>query len=166
MRKRHIAFAALAVLALGLVACDDAPEQGRLTAAVTSINGGNPVNSVVGSGTDDNISVTFTARISNEINSLLEGGPHTDFYIESYSITWTRIDGGTGVYPTRTEFCHIYVAAYESATGTIRLDSTTEKSSGTVAAGSILRADIEFTGRELGTEHEIKCKASTSVLFQ
>lgn len=172
MRKRHIAFAAFAVLVLGIVSCDDAPESGRAVVVVTSINNGSPLESDVSDGGvvyEDLIPVAFVSRPYNEFIT----APRGDAIIEKYKIEWTRTDGGTGTLETREEITNIYVptGVLESTGGVIRLVSWADKS-GPVLAPLVgtnnviaMSATITFFAREVGTEHEIECQAVVSVHF-
>ncbi|HEX5131148.1 MAG TPA: hypothetical protein VFX92_01530 [Candidatus Krumholzibacteria bacterium] len=174
MRKRHFAFAAFAVLVLGLVACDDAPESGRLTASVVSFNNGSPVESDVSDGGvvyEDLIPVSFTARPYSEFVTVVDGGPHSEMIVESYRIVWTRVDGGSGVLATRTENTHVYMQVGDITGSAVRLVTWDDKTGSVLAplVGTtnqiMMRADITFTGREVGTEEEIEFMASINVHF-
>jgi hypothetical protein len=175
MAKRYLAcVAALAVLALG--ACDDSPESGRSLVSVTSFNGGTPVQSdvLVDNGTDpayipeDLIMASFIAR---PYNRFITGTTHNQIVIESYHVVWTRTDGGTGTLATRDEASSIYVTYGEETEAFIRLTTWADKT-GAVLAPLVgtstqvtMRADVTFTGREVGTEEEIEFATSVSVNF-
>ncbi|HXV13762.1 MAG TPA: hypothetical protein VEC56_06110 [Candidatus Krumholzibacteria bacterium] len=175
MAKRYIALVAvLAVMAL--VACDDAPESGRTIVSIQDFNLGTPVQSdvVVDNGTDpayiseDLIPVTFTAR---PYNAFITGTTHNQVVIESYHVVWTRTDGGTGTLATRDEASSIYVSVGDETEAFIRLVTWGDKAGPVLSpligsANQIsMRADVTFTGREVGTEEEIELSASVSVNF-
>ena len=171
MRKRHTAFAAFAVLVLGLVACDDAPESGRATIIVTNINNGSPLESDVLTGGlvyEDLVPVSFISRPYNQFIT----APRGDAIVEKYRIEWTRTDGGSGTLETREEITNIFVPLDDEPTGgVIRLVSWDDKS-GPVLAPLVgtsnqiaMTATITFFAREVGTEHDIECQAIVSVHF-
>jgi hypothetical protein len=163
MLKRHFAFIALAIAALTLVACDDAPESGRAIVAVSNINGGNPVTSSVSLAADDVVPMEFRFRPYNMFNTITEAAPHGDIIIEHYTVTWTRTDGGTAL-PSRQETTSIFLSVYEPATSGVRLVTAAEKGSVT-GVPVVMEAHIEFTAREMGTEEEIKFSTHFSVSF-
>lgn len=165
MLKRHFAFFACALAALALVACDDAPESGRATVAVSEINGGTPASTSVSVPADYNVPMEFRFRPYNDLLVISEATPHGDIIIESYRVTWTRADGGA-VLPAREEVTSIFLSVYEPNTGIIRLVSAAEKSDpalGTVPVTMI--AHLDFKAREMGTEHEIEFSTAVSVDF-
>ncbi|MCI0452310.1 MAG: hypothetical protein L0Z51_07950 [Candidatus Latescibacteria bacterium] len=175
MAKRNIASVAVLAL-LALVACDDAPESGRTIVSIQEFNLGTPVQSdvEVNNGTDppyiaeDLIPVTFTAR---PYNAFITGTTHNQVVIESYTVVWTRTDGGTGTLATRNEASSIYVTVGEETEAFIRLVTWGDKAGPVLlplvgGSGQIsMRADVTFIGREVGTEEEIELSASVSVNF-
>ncbi len=170
MRKRHLAYAAFALLALGLTACDDVPESGRAVIVVDNINNGSPIESDVSDGGiiyEDLIPVSFVSRAYNEFIR----APRGDAVIERYRIVWTRTDGGTGTLATREEITNIFVPVNDVAGGVIRLVSWADKDGALLSAleGTtnqiMMRATITFFAREAGTEHEIEFQASAGVHF-
>ena len=174
MAKRYLAcVAALAVLALG--ACDDSPESGRTIVSVIDFNAGAPVQSDVqfNDGTDvyipeDIVPVTFSGRFYNKY---ITGTTHNQIVIESYHVVWTRTDGGTGTLPTRDEASSIYVLVGDETDAFIRLTTWADKTSAVLSplVGSAnqvtMRADITFTGRDIGSTEEIEFATSVSVNF-
>ena len=80
-------------------------------------------------------------------------------------------DGGTGTLATREETVNIFVPVGDQVTASIRLVTWADKTGpvllplvgggGTIA----MRANIEFTAREPGTESEVKTAASATVNF-
>jgi hypothetical protein len=175
MAKRYIAIVA-ALTTLVLAACDDAPESGRTIVSVTSLNAGNPVQSdvVIDNGTDpayvteDLIPVTFEAR---HYNDFITGTTHNQVIFDSYHVDWTRTDGGTGSLPSRDEACSIFVIVGDESSASIRLVTWADKN-GPVLSPLVaspnqvgMRADITFTGHEVGTTEEIEVKTSASVNF-
>jgi hypothetical protein len=169
MHKRHLVGVILAIASLALVACDDAAEEGRATIAVT-LNDGAPIESdvdVAGVVFEDLIVAAFVSRPFNEFIT----APRGDVIIESYRITWERTDGGTGTLATREETVNIFVPVGDQVTASIRLVTWADKTGpvllplvgggGTIA----MRANIEFTAREPGTESEVKTAASATVNF-
>jgi hypothetical protein len=176
MLKRNIALAALVLIALGMVACDDAPETGRSIVDIKEFNEGFPVQSDVyfDNFTDppyvpeDIIPVTFSAR---PYNTCITGAEHFQIIIEEYTITWTRTDGGTGTLATRTENSHIVVSVGSLTDAAIRLTTWADKTGPVLSplvgtSNSIaMRADIDFKGREMSTTEAIEFKASLSVNF-
>jgi hypothetical protein len=179
MVKRHIALAALAVVALAFVACDDPVETGRVIIDIKEFNGGMPVQSDVlhDVGSDpadtpyipeDIIPVVLTAR---PYNDFITGNEHFQIIIEEYTIRWTRTDGGTGALPTRTENAHIVVGVNTETEAAFRLTTWADKAGAILAPLAytsntvLMRADIEFRGREMGTEKDVEFGASVSVNF-
>ena len=169
MRKRHYVWAALALAALGFVGCDDAPEEGRSTIAVT-LNGGVPLESDVSDGGiifEDLIDAAFVSRAFNKFIT----APRGDVIVESYRITWERTDGGTGVLPPREETVNLYLPLEDPTITSIRLVTWQDKTGPILSplVGTLnvvgMRCTVEFTARELGTESEVKTKASVSVNF-
>jgi hypothetical protein len=175
MTKRIIAsLAALATLALS--ACDDAPESGRILLSIVEFNLGLPVESdvVVDDGVnpayvpEDLVPVTLAAR---PYNKFVTGTAHNQVVIDSYHIDWTRTDGGSGALPSRDESSSIYVQVGEETDATIRLVTWQDKNGPVLSplvgtANSIgMRADITFTGHEVGTEEEVTLKTSVSANF-
>jgi hypothetical protein len=171
MRKRHYGWAVLALASLGFVGCDDAPEEGRATIAVT-LNGGSPIESDVSDGGvifEDLIAAAFLSRSYNKFIT----EPRGDVIIEKYRITWERTDGGSGVLSPREETTNFYVPINESAptNGTIRLVTWADKTGPVLAplVGTLntveMRCTVEFTAREVGTEAEVKTSVSASVHF-
>jgi len=158
MLKRHFACLALALAALGLVSCGDAPESGRAIVTVSDINAGNPISSSVSSGTDDVIAMEFRFRPYNTLLEISEATPHGDILIESYTITWTN-----GTIPSRTEESSFFLAVYEPGVYGVRLVTSAEKTA--VTAPASLVAHIDFVAREMGTEHEIKFSTQATVNF-
>ena len=139
-------------------------------------NGGTPVQSdvVVDDGTnpayiaEDLVPVTFTAR---PYNDLVTGTTHSQVVITGYHVVWTRTDGGTGALETRDESSYILVTVDEETEALIRLVTWGDKA-GPVLSPLIgssnqvaMRADVTFTGREVGTEEEVELQASISVNF-
>lgn len=169
MHTRHYVWAALALAAFGLVGCDDAPEDGRATIAVT-LNSGSPIESDVSDGGvvfEDLIPASFFSRAFNAYIT----SPRGDVVIEKYRITWERTDGGSGVLAPREETVNIFVPLGTTVSTSIRL-VTWEDKSGPVLGPLVnslntvgMRATVEFTCRELGTESEVKTSASASVNF-
>ena len=176
MLKRNIALAALFLLALGLVACDDPAEKGRAILDIQEINGGTPIQSDVlyNNGTDpayvpeDIIPIVLSAR---PYNDFITGSEHFQIIVEKYSVVWTRTDGGTGNLPTRTENCHITVSVGKETNASFRLTTWGDKSGPVLSAlrntsnQISMRADIRFTGRELGTDKEVEFATSVTVNF-
>jgi hypothetical protein len=170
MHKRHIASAALVVLAaIGFIGCDDAPEEGRATIAVT-LNDGGPIESDVSDGGvvfEDFIPADFFSRAFNQFIT----APRGDVIIESYRITWERTDGGSGTLSPREESLNLYLPLDDTVATSIRLVTWNDKS-GTVLAPLVgttntvtMKVTIEFTCREVGTEAETKTAASATVHF-
>jgi hypothetical protein len=169
MHKRNLVWAALALAAVGFVACDDAPEEGRAIIAA-SVNAGNPIESDVDTGGlvfEDFIPVAYTSRAYNDYIT----APRGDVVVESYRIVWERTDGGSGTLGTREETLNLYLPLNGDVTHSIRLVTWADKTgpvlSALVGTGNTIgmRANIEFTAREVGTEHEVKTAASASVNF-
>ena len=170
MHKRHIASAALLLLAaIGFVGCDDAPEEGRALIAVT-MNGGAPIESDVSADSlvfEDFVPVEFFSRAFNEFIT----APRGDVIIETYRVTWERTDGGSGTLPPREESLNLYLPLNESVSTTIRLVTWGDKSGPVLGpilgTNSIvtMKVTVEFTCREVGTEAETKTTASATVTF-
>ncbi|HEU4364088.1 MAG TPA: hypothetical protein VFT13_01350 [Candidatus Krumholzibacteria bacterium] len=170
MRKRFVAFAALAVVALAVAACDDAPESGRATIVVTNINNGSPLESDVSTDSlvyEDLVPVSFLSRPYNQFIT----APRGDAIIEKYRIEWARTDGGTGTLATREEITSIFVPVDGTASGVIRLVSWQDKSGPVlgplVGTNNVIAmtATITFFAREVGTEHDIETQAVVGVHF-
>ncbi len=167
MLKRNIALAALFMVVLGLVACDDPAEKGRAIVEITEVNAGSPVASSASTG-EDLIPIVFTAR---PYNDYITGSEHSQIIIEKYSIIWTRTDGGTGNLATRSEQSHITVTVDKSTDAFIRLTTLADKNNPVLSSlvGTsnqiTMRADIRFTGREIGTDKEVECATSLTVIF-
>jgi len=176
MLKRHLACIAFALVAVGLVSCDDASETGRTIVAINDFNGGAPVQSDVlfNNGTDppyvpeDIIPVSFTARY---YNGFVTGVTHSQVVIDRYHIDWTRTDGGTGALASRDEAASITLTVGDQTDASLRLTTWTDKTGPILAplVGSlnavVMRADVTFFGREVGTTKEVELKASVSVDF-
>jgi hypothetical protein len=169
MHKRQLVWAALALAALAFVGCDDAPEDGRATVAVT-LNGGAPIESDVsdaGVVFEDFITASFFSRAYNAFVT----PPRGDIIIESYRVVWERTDGGTGTLASREETLNLFVPLGSSVTTSIRLVTWADKTGPVLSplVGSLntitMSARIEFTAREVGTESEVKTAASASVNF-
>jgi len=176
MLKRHLACIAFALVAVGLVSCDDSNETGRTIVSVVDFNGGTPVQSdvLIDNGTDpayvpeDIIPVSFTARYYNEF---VTGVTHSQVVVNSYHVDWTRTDGGSGALPSRDEAAHINLTVGDQTDATIRLTTWEDKSGAVLgplvgSANQIsMRADVTFHGTEVGTTHEVEFKVSASVNF-
>ncbi len=169
MHKRHTTWAAIAIASLALVSCEDAPEEGRAIIAVT-LNAGNPIESdVTDAGVifEDLITTAFESRTYNAFIT----SPRGDVIIESYRIVWERTDGGSGTLATREETLNLFLPIGQPTTASIRLVSWQDKTGPILAplAGTMntvtMRATIEFTAREPGTESEIETAASATVNF-
>jgi len=166
MLKRHFTFLALAIAALALVACDDAPESGRGTVTVSSINSGLPITSTVATPGDVAIPMEFRWRPYNTLNTITEAAPHGDILIEHYTITWTRVSGGTGALPTRSEDTQIFLPVYEPGVGFVRLVTSTEKGDASLAALPVtMTAHFDFVAREMGSTHEMEFSTQATVIF-
>ncbi len=174
MVKRHLAIAVLTG-ALALVACDDPAETGRSIITVKEFNDGTPVQSDVlfDDGTsayvpEDLIQCIFTSR---PYNSYITGFARDAVMIDHYTISWERIDGGTGALATRTEACAIYVTHAEDANAAIRLVTWEDKSGPILSpligsAGQIrMRATVQFHGREVGSTAEMESSITVDVNF-
>ncbi|HEU4930033.1 MAG TPA: hypothetical protein VFU38_09390 [Candidatus Krumholzibacteria bacterium] len=172
MHKRHIASAALVLLAaMGFVGCDDAPEEGRVTVGVT-LNGGAPLESDVsdaGVVFEDFVDADFFLRPYNNFIT----APRGDVIVESYRVTWERTDGGSGTLSPREETINLYlpIDATMPIGSVIRLVTWDDKT-GTILAPLVgttntveMRVTVEFTCREPATDSEIKTSASASVHF-
>jgi hypothetical protein len=170
MHKRHFLWAALAVAVLIPMGCEDGPEEGRAVIAAT-VNSGNPIESDVidstGAVFEDFIPIALASRPYNDFIT----APRGDVIIESYRIVWERTDGGTGTLATREETVNVYLPVGGNGTMTIRLVSWSDKT-GPVLQPIVgtnqlvtMRATIEFTAREVGTDHEVKTAASVTVNF-
>jgi hypothetical protein len=175
MVKRNMALAALFVVALAFVACDDPAEKGRNIVDIKDFNGGMPVQSDVLYNNlvdppyipEDLIPVSFSAR---PYNDFITGNTHNQIIIDDYTITWTRSDGGS-VLPTRTESSHIVISVGSATDAAIRLTTWADKTGPILSplvgtSNSItMQANIRFTGREMGTEKEVEAVAAVSVNF-
>lgn len=174
MVKRHLVIAVLTG-ALALVACDDPVETGRSIVTVSQFNSGSPVQSDVlfDDGTsayvpEDLIMCIFTSR---PYNAYVTGFVRDAVMIDTYTITWERIDGGTGALPTRTEACAIYVTHADDTDAEIRLVTWEDKGGPILSplVGSAnqirMRATIEFHGREVGSTAEIESAITVDVNF-
>lgn len=170
MHKRHIASAALLLFAaIGFVGCDDAPEEGRATVAVT-LNDGGPIESDVSDGGvifEDFIPADFFSRPYNEFIT----APRGDVIIESYRVTWERTDGGSGTLSPREETLNVYLPINNTVSTAVRLVTWDDKT-GSILAPLVgttntvtMKVTVEFTCRELGTESEVKTGASATVHF-
>lgn len=176
MVKRNIALEALFLLALGVSACDDPAEEGRVIVDIKEINDGFPVQSDVlfDDGTnpayvpEDIIPIVLSGR---PYNDFITGNTHFQIIVEQYTITWTRVDGGTGTLATRTENAHMVIPVGDKFEGAIRLTRWEDKTGPVLSPlvntlNSItMRADIAFEGREMGTEKKVKFAASLTVNF-
>lgn len=170
MRKRHLAFAAFSVLLLGLVSCNNAPESGTAVIVADQINDNSPVESDVSTGGiiyEDLVPVTFESRAFSQYIT----APRGNAIVESYTVSWTRTDGGSGTLPSHTEETNIFVPVDDSTPGTIRLVTWADKTNPLLSSlvGTTnqvtMRATIAFTAREEGTEKDIKFQAAVSVHF-
>ena len=166
MLKRHFAGLALALVAISLVACGDAPESGRGIVAVSSINGGVPISSSAAVAGDLIIPCEFRFRPYNSFVDITEASPHGDIIIESYTVSWTRSDGGSGVIPSRSEVTSIFLSVYEPAIGSIRMVSAAEKGDPALSTlPATLIAHIDFVAREMGSEHDMEFSTEATVSF-
>lgn len=179
MVKRNITLAVLVAVALAGVACDDPAEEGRMIVDIQEINGGMPVQSDVLYDDlsdpadvpyipEDLIPIVLSAR---PYNDFITGNTHHQIIVEQYTVTWTRTDGGAGTLPTRTEASHIVIGVGGETEAAIRLTTWADKAgpvlSPLIATSNtvLMRADIAFEGREMGTEKDVQFSASISVNF-
>jgi hypothetical protein len=195
MLKRFLAFAAIVGVVLGVMAgCDNSGEQQRSVVVVRNVNGGAPVvvdvyeqgDDVYEPGTTNPIEtddfvpqawlvVEFENSPYNTLVMTEPGAPHGDFLIDSYQIQWTRIDGGSMTIPPRTGSTSLVIPSGDWRAVAILLVNYDEMRLpvlfniryNQVAAGDevMMRADITFTGHEVGTERETEIPLSVSVSF-
>ena len=184
MLKRFLTLSLITGIALGsLVACDADPEQSRSVIFISSFNCGVPVFSDVleqGDITapgDEFISedwplVWFFNKPYNHMIITQPGYPHGDSVIESYTVVWSRPDGGA-VPPPREEFMGLNVQSDDSSPGQVRLVSVQEKlfpdiaalQNGGGAVSIIMNATITFQARESGTDRNSTFIATVTVQF-
>jgi len=191
MSKRFLVLIGVAMLVFGALAgCDDDPNQQRSVVYVTSLNCNAPgVLDALEQGdtlwdpnagpptpyTDDDfiqedwISVTFFNRPYNSQVVTESGAAYGDYIIENYRIVWTRSDGGP-VPPPRDEAMGVSVPSLDETEALIRLVSSQEKATPLIsglqygaAPGFIMVANIEFYGREAGTDRLTMFTARLSV---
>jgi hypothetical protein len=183
MLKRFLTLSLITGIALGsLVACDADPEQSRSVVFINSFNCGVPVFSdVLEQGTDialpadDYIAedwplVWFFNKPYNTMIITQPGFPHGDAVIESYTVAWSRPDGGP-VPPVREEFMGLNVNSDDKQAGQVRLVSVQEKLFPDIAAlqggagALVMNATLTFQARESGTSRYSTFIANVTVQF-
>lgn len=183
MLKRFLTLSLIAGIALGsLVACDSDPEQGRSVVAISSFNCGVPLFSDVleqgddlGSAADDFIAedwplVWFYNKPYNGMVVTQPGRPYGEVIIESYTVQWSRPDGGA-VPPDRTEYMGLRINSDDRMSGQVRLVSIQEKLFPDIVAlqggagALVMNATLTFQARETGTGRESTFVTSVTVQF-
>jgi hypothetical protein len=160
MLKRTLMLLLLAASTLFAVACDDTAEEGSAIFAVSDINGNDPV--IVASGAAATVDMTFRWRpYFDPEATIVEAAPHGDYIIESYRITWSAVTSGATVPSPREEDTHIFLPVYDLVNAGINLVTAAE--SGTIGSGNVMKANMEFTAREMGTDRDAKFSATVSV---
>ena len=184
MLKRLLTLSLITGIALGsLVACDADPEQSRSVVFISSFNCGVPVFSDVLEqgdlaapgdefiGEDWPVVFFFNKPYSTMIITH-PGKPYGDAVIESYTVEWSRPDGGA-VPPLRTEYMGLKVASDDKVGGQVRLVSVQEKLFPDIAAlqngggggALVMNATLTFQAREAGTNRNSTFIASVTVQF-
>jgi hypothetical protein len=157
---KHLVLVILAVAALFAVACDDSPEDGMAIFGVSDINAGDPITGA----TAASVPMTFRWRpYFDTEGSITEAFPHGDFVIEHYRVTFTAASSGVTPPGPREEATSIFVPVYELVTANIIVMTAAE--AGTIGAGSVVNANIEFTAREMGTDQDAKFATTVSIHF-
>jgi hypothetical protein len=108
--------------------------------------------------------MVFRWRPYYDIDGVItEAYPHGDYIVEQFRVTWSAVTSGATLPSPREGTLAIFVPVYELVPGSIVVATPTEAAS--VAAGSVLNANIEFTAREMGTDREAKFATTFSVAF-
>jgi hypothetical protein len=183
MLKRFLTLSLITGIALGsLVACDADPEQSRSVVAISSFNCGVAMFSDVleqgddlASAADDFIAedwplVWFYNKPYNDMVVTQPGRPYGEAIIESYTVQWSRPDGGA-VPPARTEYMGLKINSDDSNSGNIRLVSVQEKLFPDIVAlqggagALVMNATLTFQTREAGTDRTGSFTVSVTVQF-
>ena len=183
MLKRFLTLSLITGIALGsLVACDADPEQSRSVVFINSFNCGVPVFSDVleqgddiAAAGDDFIAedwplVWFFNKPYNTMIVTQPGFPHGDAVIESYTVQWSRPDGGP-VPPPREEFMGLKIKSDDKNAGQVRLVSVQEKLFPDIVAlqggggALVMNATITFQAREAGTSRNSTFVSNVTVQF-
>lgn len=174
MLKRFLAFAAIAIVAFGVLGgCDSNGDQQRSVVTVTSINCNGPGYADVADSTgalrETWVPVYMYNRPYNGLVVTDPASPHGEFQVTAYRITWTTA-GGTQTMPARLEETSFSIPTGSEVGAMIRLVSLGELTSpllsGLVGGGTeTMVAHFTFYGHETGTDRETEVTATVTVVF-
>ncbi|MGD8413986.1 MAG: hypothetical protein PVF33_07125 [Candidatus Latescibacterota bacterium] len=170
----------LTLLIFVATSCDDTPQQNRSVISVASINDNvAPLLSdvVFNDGTSgdsyvpDYVEVIMENRPYSELIITDPGYPYGNFQVTSYTVEWTRTDGGSPALPNYTSDMSMVIPSGEFNASDVLIVTVSNKTNPPLSdlAGTpntiTMNAKVTFTGHEVGVDRETEVIANIGVLF-